>query len=105
MDPDLSRVIEETVSEIILEDTIDKAAEESIVVIIIGMMAIIEVGIGLERDHSQETIVVTELEVQVIEDQGQNPEPVLIGDGIRCYNCREYDHFARDCPTSREERD
>ena len=26
-------------------------------------------------------------------------------DRIRCYNCREYDHFARDCPTSREERD
>ena len=24
---------------------------------------------------------------------------------IRCYNCREYDHFARDCPSSREERD
>ena len=21
---------------------------------------------------------------------------------IRCYNCREYDHFARDCPNSRE---
>ena len=26
-------------------------------------------------------------------------------DRIRCYNCREYDHFARDCPTSREERE
>ena len=26
-------------------------------------------------------------------------------DRIRCYNCRKYDHFARDCPTSREERD
>ena len=26
-------------------------------------------------------------------------------DRNRCYNCREYDHFARDCPTSREERD
>ena len=26
-------------------------------------------------------------------------------DRIRCFNCREYDHFARDCPTSREERD
>ena len=25
-------------------------------------------------------------------------------DRIRCYNCREY-HFARDCPTSREEGD
>ena len=25
-------------------------------------------------------------------------------DRIRCYNCREYDHFARDCHTYREER-
>ena len=25
-------------------------------------------------------------------------------DRIRCYICREYDHFARDCPNSREER-
>ena len=24
-------------------------------------------------------------------------------DRIRCYNCREYDYFARDCPTSREQ--
>ena len=26
-------------------------------------------------------------------------------DRIRCYVCREYDHFARYCPSSREERD
>ena len=26
-------------------------------------------------------------------------------DRIRCYECREYDHFARDCPNSREGRD
>ena len=26
-------------------------------------------------------------------------------DRVRCYICREYDHFARDCPNSREERD
>ena len=25
-------------------------------------------------------------------------------DRIRYYNCREYDHFMRDCPSSREER-
>ena len=26
-------------------------------------------------------------------------------DKIRCYACREYDHFVRNCPNSREERD
>ena len=26
-------------------------------------------------------------------------------DRIRCYACREYDHFVRDCPNSRKERD
>ena len=26
-------------------------------------------------------------------------------DRIRCYKCREYDHFTKDCPTSREERE
>ena len=26
-------------------------------------------------------------------------------DRIRCYKCREYDHFTKDCPTSREEKE
>ena len=26
-------------------------------------------------------------------------------DRIRCYKCREYDHFTKDCPTSREKRE
>ena len=26
-------------------------------------------------------------------------------DRIRCYKCREYDHFAKDCQTSNEERE
>ena len=26
-------------------------------------------------------------------------------DRIRCYKCREYNHFIRECPTSREERE
>ena len=25
-------------------------------------------------------------------------------DRIRCYKCREYDHFVKDCPTTKEER-
>ena len=25
-------------------------------------------------------------------------------DRIRCYKCRKYDHFMKDCPTSREEK-
>ena len=49
--------------------------------IIIEIVAIIEVGICPERDHSQETVAATELEVQAIGDQGQDPEPVLVGIG------------------------
>ena len=26
-------------------------------------------------------------------------------DRIRCYKCTEHDHFTKDCPTSREERE
>ena len=47
--------------------------------IIIGVVVIIEAGIGLRRDHSQETITVIKLEVQGIVDRGQDPEPVPIG--------------------------
>ena len=41
----------------------DKTAEGSIEMITIGMMVTIEVGIDQERGHSQEVIVVIELEV------------------------------------------
>ena len=39
---------------------------------------------------------------QVYKSRGQNRS---YGDRIRCYACREYDHFVRDCPNSRKERD
>ena len=48
----------------------------------IGTMVTTEVGIDQERDHSQETIVVIELEVQATVGRGQNPEPVQGGKGI-----------------------
>ena len=70
----------------------------------IGMMVDIEVGIDQEKDHSQEIMAIIGIEVQVIVDRDQDLE-LLPRDRIRCYNCRQYDHFTRDCPTSREERE
>ena len=64
----MSQVTEGTIFEIILEDTVDKIAEGSIEMIIIGQLVTIEAEIGPERDRSQETIAVIELEVQVILD-------------------------------------
>ena len=61
----------------------------------------IEAGTDQEKGHSWEIIVVVETEVQVTVDQDQDLEL----DRIRCYKCREYDHFMSDCPNSREERD
>ena len=44
-----------------------------------------------------------ELEVQATVGPGQDPEQVQIETE---YNkCREYDHFSRDCPTFREEKE
>ena len=79
IDPDFSKITEGTIFRKSLGDIEDKIAEGSIEMIIIGMMVTIEVGIGQERDHSQETIEIIELEVQATVDQGQDPEPVLIG--------------------------
>ena len=65
VDLDLNRVIEGTIFEIVLGDMENKISKGSIEVIIIGVMVTIELGIDQETDHSQETIVVRELEVQV----------------------------------------
>ena len=77
----MSKVIEGTIFGATLEDTVDKIAEGSIEMIIIEIVAMIEVEIGPERDHSLETIAVAELEIQAIVDRGQDPELVLIGIG------------------------
>ena len=43
------------------------------------MAAMIEAGIGLERDHFLEIIAMIELEVQAMVDPGQDPELAQIG--------------------------
>ena len=50
------------------EDTVDKIIEGSIGIIIIEMIATTEVGIGLEKDHFQEIMAVTELGSTTIVD-------------------------------------
>ena len=64
VDLDWNRVIEGIDFKIVLGYIEDKITEGSIEVIIIDVMVTIEVGIDQEREHSWETTVVLELEVQ-----------------------------------------
>ena len=98
----LDNTIEIIVPEEILEDMEDKIVEEDIEMT--DIMIIIEAEIDREKGHLQ-GIIVVEIGVQVAVDIGQVPDANTNRDRIRCYNCREYDHFARDCPNSREERE
>ena len=52
----------------------------------IDIMTTIEAGIDHERGHSQEIIVVPEIEVQVTEDQDQDLELVQIETGYDVIN-------------------
>ena len=96
--PGLSRITEEVIFEAILGDMVDRIAEGTIEIMTIDITITIEVGIGQDRGHSKGTTVAIELAVQVVVDLGQDSGASTNRDRIRCYNCREYDHFARDCP-------
>ena len=67
------------------------------------MKVMIEAGTGVEKGHFPEAIAIIEIEVQAIVGPGQDWEPVQI-ERVRCYKCRECDHFMKNCPTSREEK-
>ena len=98
----MSEAIEGVVSKVIPEDTVDRIVVESIGVIIIGMMVITEVGTGLEKDCFQEIMAVTELGSMSSSRLRSGSRASTNRDRIRYYNCREYDHFARDCPTCKK---
>ena len=64
-----------------------------------------EVEVGLGKDHFQGILIIEGItEAEEIVDQGLDQEQVQI-DRIRCYKYREYDHFIKDCPTSKEIRE
>ena len=95
------RTIETTIFEETLEGMVDKIIEEDIEMI--DIMITIEAGIRertFTRNYSSGR------------DRSSSNSRSRSGsrastnrDRIRCYKCREYDHFMRDCPNSREERD
>ena len=100
---DLDKAIETTIFKGTLEDMEDKIVEENIG--IIGPMIIKDAG-----DRSRERTFSRNSGNN--RDRGSSNSRPRSGsrastnrDKIRCYNCREYNHFARDCPNSREERD
>ena len=68
-DPDFSKITEGTTFKKVLGDTEDKVVEGNIEMI--GVMITIEVGIGQEIGHSQEIIVIAEIEAEAIVGQDQ----------------------------------
>ena len=78
VDTDLSKVIGEIIGKMqeIMED---KTVEESMKVIIIEVVVMIEVGICLVKGCFPETMTIIELGVQAIVDQAQDLEPVQTG--------------------------
>ena len=73
--------------------------------IAIEMTVMIEAGIGLEKGHFPELMAIIELEVQGNSRPRSACRASTNRDRIHCYTCREYDHFSRDCPTSRKEKE
>ena len=74
---DFSKITEGTTFKKALGNIEDKVVEGNIEMI--GVMITTEVGIGQEKDHSLEIIVVAEIEAQTIVGQDQDLEPVPIG--------------------------
>ena len=71
----------------------------------IGMTVMIEEGTGLERGHFPEIMAIIEPRSTSQSRSRSGSRASTNGDRIHCYKCREYDHFTRDCPTSREEKE
>ena len=65
----------------------------------IGMKIMKEVGVGLKKGNIE---VIQERTIEVARSgSGAHTNR----DGIRCYKCREYDHFAKDCPMTKVEKE
>ena len=90
------KIIKEIDLEEISEGIIDRIVEKNTEMK--GMATTIEMGIDQEGNYRRDR--------SSSNDRSRTWSRASTNrDRIRCYACREYDHFARDCPNSREERD
>ena len=99
VDTDLGKVTGEVTSEIIPEVSADKIAEESI-----GISYRSD-SYDRSRNRSRERLFSGIYGSNRTSRSRSGSRASTNRDRIRCYNCREYYHFARDCPTSRGERE
>ena len=96
-----------------------QAETQDKIIKVIGLEETLEGIIGkiLEKDIGMKGMTITMIEIETDQgnyrrDRSSSNDRSRSGsrastnrDRIRCYMWREYDHFARDCPNSREERD
>ena len=87
------------------EDSVGKIVEENIGITVIEMIATTEAGIGLEKDHFSGDYGGNRTRSTSNSRSRSGSTASTNKDRITFYNCREYDHFVRDYPSSREERD
>ena len=97
------RIIEVIDSEKILEEIIGRILGKGIEVREIIIMIELGIGIGQETGILQGNFRRNRSSDSSRSRSGSRTSTNR--DRIRCYVCREYDHFARDCPNSREERE
>ena len=65
-----------------------------------------EVEVGPEKDNIK-TIIEEMIEVAAVDRSMSGSGASTNRDRIRCYKCKddEYDHFRKDCPTSKSEKE
>ena len=109
VDQGMNKIIEEEILEVMQENiNFERKNSKGHTEIIEerNIIAEVEIGTGLEKDHFLETLVMIKNNRSTsISRSRAGSKASTNRDRIRYYKCREYDHLAKDCPTSREERE
>ena len=69
------------------------------------MIGMIEAVTGQEKGHFPVTITTIRNRSTSNSGSRSGSRAVTKRDRLKCYKCREYGHFLRDCPSSREQKE